>query len=166
MTSSTDASIDLVRIGAVKTGFLRRADCPSSARHNPDSSSLEIDPAFSEGLLNIELASHLIVLYWLDKASRKVLHRKPLSDEATRGVFASRSPNRPNPIGVSVVRLLARDGNVLTVSGLDCIDGTAIVDIKPYSPADDRVDDATVGWDACPGRRPGARARSEGLARC
>lgn len=141
--------INLTAVGIVKTGFSRKTDCPTSGRHNPENSYLEIDPAFVDGLLNIELASHLIVLYWLGKASRKVLHRAGIDGEVTRGVFASRSPNRPNPIGLSVVRLIACDANTLTVSGLDCLDGTAIIDIKPYSPADDRIDDATVGWGDC-----------------
>jgi len=106
---------------------------PRQGRYSHEVCQIIVDEKFADALKGIENSSHLIVLYWMHKARRDVLaSRTPFSDEVF-GVFATRSPNRPNPIGICVVELLERKGNVLFVKGLDAFDGTPVVDIKPYS---------------------------------
>ncbi len=109
------------------------------------------------GLLGLDGFSHLMLLYWLDQAHPPKLRFTPPFDTEERGLFATRSPARPNPIGVSVV---AFDGfaapDVLLVRFLDCIDGTPLLDIKPYLPTTDAEPDADMGWLARHAtRRPG-----------
>jgi len=106
---------------------------PRQGRYSHEVCQIIVDEKFADALKGIENSSHLIVLYWMHKARRDVVaSRTPFSDEVF-GVFATRSPNRPNPIGICVVELLERKGNVLFVKGLDAFDGTPVVDIKPYS---------------------------------
>ena len=93
---------------------------------------LEVQPEFAAGLADIEGFSHLYVLWEFDRASGYELTAHPPSDDRPHGVFATRSPQRPNPIGLTVVELLRRDGAKLHVRGLDMLDGTPILDIKPY----------------------------------
>jgi tRNA-Thr(GGU) m(6)t(6)A37 methyltransferase TsaA len=90
----------------------------------------------------------VLVLYWMDKARRDLVVQAPRHYAESRGTFALRSPVRPNPIAASVVRLIRLDGNTLDVTGLDCMDGTPLLDIKPYFASTDAVPDATVGWHA------------------
>ena len=90
----------------------------------------------------------MLVLYWMDKARRDLVVQAPRHYAEARGTFALRSPVRPNPIAASVVRLLHIDGNVLSVVGLDCLDNTPLLDIKPYFASTDAVPDAKVGWHA------------------
>ena len=94
---------------------------------------IEFLPEFEEGLLDIEGFSHLFVIWVFDRADRALLSSNPPTDEfRTHGVFASRSPRRPNPIGLTVVELLRREGNSLHVRGVDMLDGTPVLDVKPY----------------------------------
>jgi tRNA-Thr(GGU) m(6)t(6)A37 methyltransferase TsaA len=115
-----------------------------------ETSTLRIYPEFCPALLGIEGHSHLIVLYWFhlrdNPEHRETLQVTPPRHEGAplTGVFACRSPSRPNPIGVTVVRLERRDGCKLTVSGLDALEGSPIVDIKPYNPKSDSVPEAEV----------------------
>ena len=115
-----------------------------------EASTLRIYPEFCPALLGIERHSHLIVLYWFhlrdNPQHRETLQVTPPRHEGAplTGVFACRSPSRPNPIGVTVVRLERRDGCKLMVSGLDALEGSPIVDIKPYNPKSDSVPEAEV----------------------
>ena len=94
--------------------------------------TLEILPEFEQGLLDIEGFSHLYVIWMFDRSERVELSGKPPTDDRPHGVFATRSPYRPNPIALTVVELLRREGPRLHVKGLDMLDGTPILDIKPY----------------------------------
>lgn len=106
---------------------------PHQGRYSHEICQIKVREEFAEALRGIERASNLIVLYWMDRARRDVLaSRTPWSDEVF-GVFATRSPSRPNPIGICVVELLERKGNTLVVKGLDAFDGTPVIDIKPFS---------------------------------
>jgi tRNA-Thr(GGU) m(6)t(6)A37 methyltransferase TsaA len=107
----------------------------------------EVFPPFRPGLRSLEGFSHLILLYWLDRAGPVALEFTPPFDTVPRGVFATRGPARPNPIGLSVVAFegFAPDGR-LRVRYLDCIDGTSLLDIKPYLRTTDAEPDATLGW--------------------
>lgn len=155
MSATSPGPIELVPIGTIRTGFNRLDQCPTMARHNPEQSTIELFDDYADGLREVELVSHLHVVHWCHKAVRNKLLRRPSNDGSPqRGIFVSRSPHRPNPIAISVVRVISRDGNLLTVSGPDCLDGTPLLDLKPYSPPDDSVADATVQWQACPYRVP------------
>ena len=93
-----------------------------------------------------ETCSHLIVLYWMERARRDLIVQVPGHYGEARGTFALRSPARPNPIALSVVRLVRIDGTRVEVDGIDCLDGTACLDIKPYFASIDSVPEAAVGW--------------------
>jgi tRNA-Thr(GGU) m(6)t(6)A37 methyltransferase TsaA len=120
-------------IGHVRSPHTQTSDIPKGlgAKHDAEG-ELEILPEFAPGLLDIEGFSHLYVIWAFDRSEGFDLMAHPPSDNRPHGVFATRSPLRPNPIALSVVELLARDGNKLRVRGLDMLDGTPILDIKPY----------------------------------
>jgi len=103
-------------------------------------------PEYEEGLLDIEGFSHLFVIWVFDRADSALLSSNPPSDEFhPHGVFASRSPRRPNPIGLTVVDLLGREGNQLRVRGVDMLDGTPVLDVKPYQ-SSIPIDKVRRGW--------------------
>ena len=133
-------------VGRIHTPWTRREDCPKNPREAAEAVTITIDPRFADGLKDVEGCSHLIVLYWMDRSRRDLVRQVPRHYGEQRGTFALRSPARPNPIALSVVKLLSVDGATLTVKGLDCLDGTACLDIKPYFASIDSVPDATVGW--------------------
>ena len=119
-------------IGRIRTPFASRRDCPrqGDAEAGPEC-RIELRPEFALALEGLEGFSRIEVLYWLHEARRDLLTQSPKGRDAVRGTFSLRSPVRPNPIGLSRVRLLARHGNVLEVRGLDCLDGTPLLDLKP-----------------------------------
>ena len=107
---------------------------------------VEVFEQFAEGLKDIEGFSHIVLIYWLHKSRGYSLMVRTPWDTTPHGLFTTRSPNRPCPLGLSVVRLVARKGNTLKVKGLDAIDGTPLLDIKPYVPTVDEKSDIKVGW--------------------
>jgi len=133
-------------IGRIRTPWKTRQDCPKNARESDAVCTVEVEPAFRPGLRDIETCSHLVLLYWMDKAPRNLVLQVPGHYGAQHGTFALRSPARPNPIAMSVVKLLGVAEGKLTVSGLDCLDGTPLLDIKPYFASTDSVPEAQVGW--------------------
>jgi tRNA-Thr(GGU) m(6)t(6)A37 methyltransferase TsaA len=135
-------------VGRIRTPWQRREECPKNARESDAVCTIEVDPRYAAALKDIESSSHLLVLYWMDKARRDLVLQAPRHDQTQRGTFALRSPVRPNPIAASVVRLMRVDGTRLEVVGLDCLDGTPLIDIKPYFASTDAVPDAVVGWHA------------------
>lgn len=146
MSTELLTKIELTPIGTIRSGFTALSDCPSASRFNNGTCDIIINPELEEGLHNITLSSHIVVLYWFHKANRQRVTRRIVPGQKKRGVFASRSPFRPNPVALSVVKLIKHEGNKLVVSGLDCLDGTKVVDIKPYSPEDDCFPEASIGW--------------------
>ncbi|MFQ6086828.1 MAG: tRNA (N6-threonylcarbamoyladenosine(37)-N6)-methyltransferase TrmO [Candidatus Bathyarchaeia archaeon] len=100
---------------------------------------------YEQGLQDIEGSSHLIILWIFHKSKGYSLVVKPLYHEGLHGVFATRHPNRPNPVGVTVVELLERKGNILKIKGIDAIDKTPVIDIKPYT-SRDRKENIKTGW--------------------
>ena len=133
-------------------GYVRR---PGAGEPDPDAfydpaveTALDILPRWSEALEGIEEYSHLIVLFWLDRVQRARKPRRGHPEGRTQlpsvGLFATRTPRRPNPIGIATPRLLRRQGSTLWVSGLDAWPGTPIVDVKGYAPRDDLHSDAAV----------------------
>jgi tRNA-Thr(GGU) m(6)t(6)A37 methyltransferase TsaA len=106
----------------------------------------EILPEYADGLRDLEGFSHIVLIYWFHKAPSPPLIVKPFLDDATRGVFATRASCRPNPIGFSVVRLVRREANLLYIEDVDILDGTPLLDIKPYVTRSDYREDARCGW--------------------
>ena len=106
---------------------------------------IEVFKEYQEGLRDIDGFSHIIIVWLFHKSEGFSLKVKPLHYEGLRGVFATRYPNRPNPLGVSVVELVKRKGNMLKVKGIDTLDGTPLLDIKPYTRSD-RKEKAKFGW--------------------
>jgi tRNA-Thr(GGU) m(6)t(6)A37 methyltransferase TsaA len=141
-----DAS--LYYIGHIRTPWPTRDDCPKNGRESDAVCTIEVDPRFAAALAGVESSTHLLVLYWMDEARRDLVVQAPRHYDTQRGTFALRSPVRPNPIATSVVRLVRVDGTRLSVIGLDCLDGTPLIDIKPYFASTDAVPAATVGWQA------------------
>jgi tRNA-Thr(GGU) m(6)t(6)A37 methyltransferase TsaA len=135
--------ITLKAIGTV------RSELKDSTRRKYEDAVAEIivDKDLTGALDGLEQFSHIIVLWWIHKTRRPFplkVHPRGDSENKLVGVFASRSPDRPNPVGKTTVRLLERRGNVLKVQGLDAIDGTPVLDIKPYIPGYDSADGATA----------------------
>lgn len=124
-----DASLTF--IGTIRTPWTSRDDCPRQGALDGPDCRLELDPSWTDALGGIEAFDTLDVLYWLHLARRDLLLQRPRHVDGERGTFALRSPARPNPIGLSRVRLLRRDGPTLVVRGLDCVDGTPLLDVKP-----------------------------------
>jgi tRNA-Thr(GGU) m(6)t(6)A37 methyltransferase TsaA len=133
-------------IGRIGTPWTDRKSCPKNARESDAVCTVELDERFAPGLKDVETCSHLVLLYWMDKASRNLVLQVPGHYGVQHGTFSLRSPARPNPIAMSVVKLLGIEGNRLRIVGLDCLDGTPLLDIKPYFASTDSVPDATVGW--------------------
>ncbi len=136
-------------IGIIHTPYKKPRDAPYQAYRSNEVGEIEVFKKYEEGLKDIEGFSHLIILYEFHKSinlDSPGLLVKPYLDDAPRGLFATRSPNRPNPIGLTVVELLERKGNILKVRGIDMLDGTPLLDIKPYVPTFDRKNNVKIGW--------------------
>lgn len=146
LPAKTDAEVYF--IGRIRTPWKTREECPKNARESDAVCTIEVDARWAAALKDIATCSHLVVLYWMDKARRDLVIQVPHHYGEQRGTFALRSPARPNPIAMSVVRLLGVEGTTLSVQGLDCLDGTPLIDIKPYFASTDAVPDAVTGWHA------------------
>jgi tRNA-Thr(GGU) m(6)t(6)A37 methyltransferase TsaA len=125
-----DASVYF--IGRIRTPFKSRADCPKNTAQSDAVGHVELDPRYAAGLKDLSLYSHVILLYWMDQARRDLIQQLPAHLTVPRGTFALRSPVRPNPIALATVELVGIQGTTLTVRHVDCIDGTPLLDIKPY----------------------------------
>lgn len=108
--------------------------------------TIEIFPEYCEGLTDLNGFSHLILLYHFHQATKVQLLVTPFMDSEPHGIFATRAPNRPNPIGLSIVTLLQIKGNILDIENFDILDGTPLLDIKPYVPEFDNYSQVRVGW--------------------
>jgi tRNA-Thr(GGU) m(6)t(6)A37 methyltransferase TsaA len=146
LPAKTDAGIYF--IGRIRTPWTRREDCPKNARESDAVCTIEVNARWAPALKDVETCTHLVVLYWMDKARRDLVLQVPRHYGEQRGTFALRSPARPNPIALSVVKLLKVEGTRLSVAGIDCLDNTPLLDIKPYFASTDSVPDAVTGWHA------------------
>ena len=126
---ATDAG--LIFIGRIRTPWSDRMACPRQGRLDGPVCRLEIDPLWAAGLEGLGQYQRVEVLYWLDRSRRDLVRQSPRSDGTARGVFSLRSPVRPNPIGTSLAALVAVEGATVLVRGLDCLDGTPLIDLKP-----------------------------------
>ncbi len=136
-------------IGTIRTPHKSKQDCPIQPCYASGvSGRVEVFEQFATGLKDIESFSHLYLLYQFDRADAVSLVRPTFLDDTPHGIFASRHPCRPNGIGLSIVRLIRREGNALVVEGVDMLDETPLLDIKPYLPKFDSIPSASEGWTA------------------
>ncbi len=134
-------------IGIIHTPFKTKDECPIQPVYSSDTEGeIEIFEEYAAGLKDIETFSHIYIIYLFDKAGEVRLVRPTFLDDEPHGVFASRHPCRPNSIGMSIVQLEKRNDNKITASGIDVLDGTPLLDIKPCMPRFDIVDSAVNGW--------------------
>ncbi len=140
----TQMSVDLKIIGVVHSPYKTTADAPFQG--NDKISKIEISKEYEGGLKDIEGFTHLHVFYWLHKSKGFSLLVTTPWDTISHGLFTTRSPHRPNPIGHAVVELVEQKDNILSVRGLDAIEGTPVMDIKPYIKKLDVKTDAISGW--------------------
>ncbi len=143
-------------IGVIRSQYSGVDDhVPIQGRLAPDSAGeVHLYPEFHDGLKDIEGFSHIFLLYVFHKTTAMKLQACPYLDSTERGVFSIRSPHRPNRIGITLVRLLAVDDGILKVGGIDMVDGTPLIDIKPFVPMFDAIDEnepVRIGWLDKPG---------------
>ncbi len=137
----------LVQIGTIHTPFKQAAGTPIQGALSGDTvGEIRVHPSFREGLSDLNGFSHLVLIYTFHKMERCRLKVRPYLDNRDRGIFATRSPCRPNPIGITVVRLIEIDGCRLKVKGVDMLDGTPLLDIKPSIPLFDYRENVKCGW--------------------
>ncbi|MBM4286945.1 MAG: tRNA (N6-threonylcarbamoyladenosine(37)-N6)-methyltransferase TrmO [Deltaproteobacteria bacterium] len=141
------AKIIFTPIGIIHSPFHRPEGTPIQPAAAADvAGTVTVFPAYQEGLQDLEGFSHLFLIYHFHLSKNSTLKVTPFLDQTTRGVFATRAPSRPNPIGISVVRLDRIEGATLFIRDVDVIDGTPLLDLKPYVPAFDSRTDARIGW--------------------
>lgn len=146
----------VVFIGRIRSPWRRKEDCPknmNAARAAGQPATLQIEPPFRPGLAGLAGASHVILLTWFDRSPRNLIVQKPRHATEAKGVFALRSPARPNPVGLHVAALVSLDpaAGLLALDAIDVLDGTPVIDLKPYFATVDSFPDALM-----PGRRDGA----------
>ena len=142
-----DGSLILEPIGLVRSPFAEREGAPIQGAFAPDAEgTIEIYEQYAEGLADLDGFSHIWLIYQFHLSTDYKLRVVPFMDDRERGLFSTRAPRRPNPIGLSLVRLLRVEGRILHVAGIDVVDGTPVLDIKPYSPEIDSRPDARCGW--------------------
>jgi len=129
MPKRSDAALTF--IGTIRTLFASRAECPHGGQLDEPPCRIEVKASWQPALCGVEVGVRLEGLYWMHLARRDLLVQAPKSRPAPLGTFALRSPNRPNPIATSVVEVIALEPGSLVVQGLDCVDGTPLVDLKP-----------------------------------
>jgi tRNA-Thr(GGU) m(6)t(6)A37 methyltransferase TsaA len=129
MPEAKDAG--LVFIGRIRTPWKSREETPRQGNHDGPVCRLEIFEPWVPALQGVDFYEHLEVLYWLDRSRRNIVLQSPKNDRSTRGTFSLRSPVRPNPIGTSIVKFVSVEGSSVLVRGLDCLDETPLIDLKP-----------------------------------
>jgi tRNA-Thr(GGU) m(6)t(6)A37 methyltransferase TsaA len=140
-------SILLKPIGVIHSPFTDPKSMPiQPVSENSAAGTIDVFPEFAEGLKDLEGFSHIVLLYCFHRSRSYSLTVTPYLDTVPRGLFATRAPNRPNPIGLSLVRLVRVEGARLQVANLDVLDGTPLLDIKPHVPEFDCAPGARIGW--------------------
>jgi tRNA-Thr(GGU) m(6)t(6)A37 methyltransferase TsaA len=142
-----EGSIAYTPIGVIRSDHHDPEKTPIQPVYAAESTGrVEVFPEFAEGLRDVEGFSHVYLIYHFHRAGPAKLLVKPFMEDVERGVFATRAPCRPNAVGLSVVEVVRRDGDALIVKGIDIIDGTPLLDIKPYTAKFDRFETARNGW--------------------
>jgi tRNA-Thr(GGU) m(6)t(6)A37 methyltransferase TsaA len=154
MAKAAHMKIEFSPIGIIHSPFAEPAGVPiQGVFAGGVTGAIELYPSFAEGLTDLDGFSHICLIYYLHRVEGFSLMCKPFLDTQKRGIFATRAPRRPNPIGMSVVELLAVDGCTLTIGGVDIVDGTPLLDIKPYVPQFDVPPQVRTGWYAHAGNK-------------
>lgn len=150
MTAKNDMHLDPITyqpIGIIRSGFSSLEGMPiQPCGAAGQAGRLELLPEYADGLLDLDGFSHIIILYHFHAGKGPLLRVTPFLDDQEHGIFATRAPRRPNPIGLSVVQLTKVDSSVVYIEGVDVLDGTPLLDIKPYFPGCDRQDAVRIGW--------------------
>ncbi len=140
-------SINITPIGTIETPFNDLKGMPiQTSGAEQAQGTIILDKAYEQGLSDLEGFSHIILLYHFHQSTGYSLMVTPFLDDQKRGLFSTRAPRRPNPIGLSIVRLIKREGNRLTIEGIDVLNGTPLIDIKPYVPGFDTKEVTAIGW--------------------
>jgi tRNA (adenine37-N6)-methyltransferase len=140
------SSMVLEPIGVIHTPYSKREDIPRQGRLSLELCEIEVFHEYASALKDIEQCTHLFVIFWLHLGDRRRLTAVPPHDGREHGVFATRTPSRPNPLALDVVELLEVNGNRLKVRGMDALDGSILLDIKPYSAGIDSIPQARIAW--------------------
>jgi len=141
-------------VGVIHTPYKKPAEMPFQGALAPETEGrVVVYPRFSEGLKDIEGFSHLILIYYFHMVDNYTLISRPYNNNKPRGIFSIRGPRRPNPIGMTVVRLKRREDSVLYISGVDMVDNTPLLDIKPYFPDIDSHEAEHTGWREASGTK-------------
>ena len=138
--------ITFTPIGVIHTSFTDPAKAPIQASRSSATGSVNVFPQFADGLRDLHEFTYIFLLYLIRCPEGYKLRAKPFLDNQEHGIFATRYPCRPNSIGLSIVRLIRIEGNRLDIEGIDMIDDTPLLDIKPYVPEFDNRENAKVGW--------------------
>jgi tRNA-Thr(GGU) m(6)t(6)A37 methyltransferase TsaA len=147
--------MEISPIGIIHSPFATKESCPIQPLYSSGAiGRVEVFREFEAGLKDVEMFSHIYLLYSLDRAGQIELVRETFLDDTPHGIYASRHPCRPNGIGLSIVKLVKRENNILTVEGIDVLDQTPLLDIKPYVTRFDCIALATEGWIAGKEWRP------------
>jgi tRNA-Thr(GGU) m(6)t(6)A37 methyltransferase TsaA len=147
--------MEITPVGIIHSPFATKKSCPIQPLYASGAiGRVEVFEEFAAGLKDVETFSHIYLLYLLDRAGKIELVRETFLDDVPHGIYASRHPCRPNGIGMSIVKLVGRENNILTVEGIDVLDRTPLIDIKPYLPKYDNIANASEGWTSGAGWRP------------
>ena len=138
----TDFDAGVYFIGRIRTPFKSRAECPKNTGESGAAGRVEVHARYAAGLEDLQIYSHAVLLYWMDRARRDLIQQVPAHLGRPRGTFALRSPVRPNPVALAVVEVTGIEGTTLSVRNVDCIDGTPLIDIKPYFASTDSFPNA------------------------
>lgn len=143
----TDTPVSYRAIGVIHSNHTRLEETPIQPIFASGCvGRVEVLPEYAEGLRDLERFSHIYLVYHFHQVSEPRLLTKPFLQDREHGIFATRAPCRPNPIGISIVKLVGREGNVLLVEGADILDGTPLLDIKPYTSRFDNIATQRNGW--------------------
>lgn len=127
-------AIKMQPIGIIHSPFKNTDEIPRQSIYAAETrATIELDPGLTEGLYTLEEFPHIVILFYFHQARPCQLQQRSRRDANLRGVFATRSPARPNPIGLTIARLIGINGNILEIEGIDMLDGTPVLDIKPYN---------------------------------
>jgi tRNA-Thr(GGU) m(6)t(6)A37 methyltransferase TsaA len=140
------ASTLITSIGLIATPFENSEGVPIQSIKSDTPGEARLLEEYSEGLESLDGFSHIILLYWCHKAGPPSMMVKPYLDSKKHGLFSTRAPSRPNPIGLSIVELVEVERNIVRFKGADMLDGSPLLDIKPFVPEFDNRSDATSGW--------------------
>jgi tRNA-Thr(GGU) m(6)t(6)A37 methyltransferase TsaA len=147
ISMGTSKTIVYTQIGIIHSPFKEPKGTPiQSIAAQGNDGTVELFLEYSKGLKDLNGFSHVILMYDFHLAKKPSLKVKPFLDDQTHGVFSTRAPNRPNPIGISIVKLVKIEKNILYIKDLDIVDGTPLLDIKPFVPEFDNRDTKTIGW--------------------